>query len=415
MNRKHKAYLKINIITLFFIALSSISVTLAWFAYSGLADVTTEIDIKSWLIEFEKNDTTVSNDIVISLDDIYPGMRTMHESIKIKNRGDSNAKLSYSITSARILDDELIVDGISQDELKDALSHDYPFNININLSDNFVLSGGDESELELSISWPLDSNNDEFDSMWGNKAYQFGNNEQLKQKDNPTYQIRPSIKIIISAKAVQLIETKEASDINYPFGKLILYDVINNTRCTQLVGSCIRTHIIDEDNKICDKNVTLLADLYGNYSTGVYEDYDEIYVDSVSGWNVVSRPLEFNDVLNIISKDISNTLIKREGLSDAVLGFVKDEDRIDNIISNTVLYNGYYSFLNEKYKYLETAKCYWLNREYNETKGFALTKIDDVTSKVYGEEKVNSCSVVPVITVSKEKLGDILNSVCDTE
>ena len=38
------------------IAISSISVTLAWFAYSGLAKVTTEIDIKSWLIEFEKNE-----------------------------------------------------------------------------------------------------------------------------------------------------------------------------------------------------------------------------------------------------------------------------------------------------------------------------------------------------------------------
>ena len=42
MNRIHKAYIKINIISLFFIAISSISVTLAWFAYSGLAKVSTE-------------------------------------------------------------------------------------------------------------------------------------------------------------------------------------------------------------------------------------------------------------------------------------------------------------------------------------------------------------------------------------
>ena len=48
MNRKHKAYIKINIISLFFIAISSVSVTLAWFAYSGLSRVTTEIDIKAW-------------------------------------------------------------------------------------------------------------------------------------------------------------------------------------------------------------------------------------------------------------------------------------------------------------------------------------------------------------------------------
>ena len=73
--------------TLFFIAISCISVTLAWFAYSGIAKVSTDIDVKSWLIEFEKNDTTVSNNIVISLDDIYPGMEVMHETIKIKNKG----------------------------------------------------------------------------------------------------------------------------------------------------------------------------------------------------------------------------------------------------------------------------------------------------------------------------------------
>ena len=45
MNRKHKAYLKLNVMSLFFIAISSISVTLAWFAYSGLSKVTTEIDV----------------------------------------------------------------------------------------------------------------------------------------------------------------------------------------------------------------------------------------------------------------------------------------------------------------------------------------------------------------------------------
>ena len=37
MDRKYKAYLKLNVMSLFLIAISSISVTLAWFAYSGFA------------------------------------------------------------------------------------------------------------------------------------------------------------------------------------------------------------------------------------------------------------------------------------------------------------------------------------------------------------------------------------------
>ena len=106
MNRKYKKYLKLNVMSLFFIAISFISVTLAWFAYSGMAKVSTDIEVKSWLIEFEKKDKTVSNNIVISLSEIYPGMETLHETIKIKNKGDSDARLSASIVSARILDEE---------------------------------------------------------------------------------------------------------------------------------------------------------------------------------------------------------------------------------------------------------------------------------------------------------------------
>ena len=81
-------------------------------------------------------------------------------------------------------------------------------------------------------------------------AYQFGNNEQEKLKNDPTYQIRPSIKIVISAKAEQMTEFDDSSDINYPLGKLILYDVNDNKRCTQLSQTCIRTHVIDINNKI---------------------------------------------------------------------------------------------------------------------------------------------------------------------
>ena len=157
------------------------------------------------------------------------------------------------------------------------------------------------------------------------------------------------------------------------------------------------------------KNVTLLADLLVNYSSGTYDKYEELYNSTVSGWKVINRPFGIEDVLKIISRDISNSLIVREELSDSILGFVSDEVRIDSIINNTVIYNGYYSFLNEKFKYLETKKCYWLNREYDKTKGFALTEIDEITSKIYGEDKVNECSVVPVITVEKSKLNIMEN------
>lgn len=432
MDRKHKALVKLNVMTLFLIALSSISVTLAWFAYSGIAKISTEIDIKSWLIEFEKSDKTVSNNIVISLDEIYPGMTTVQETIKIKNKGDSNAKLSYSIQSARILDEEIDIKNIEQDDLRDKLSHYYPFSINMNLSDNFVLSQGKESEFSLSVSWPLDSDNDKYDSEWGNLAYQFEINEQKKYDEDPTYKIRQSIKIVIVAKAEQMNEseeldntdindslesiilnedieqtnkTSEKSDIKYPLGQLILYDIVNNVRCEQLSETCIRTHIIDVDNKKSDNTVTLLADLLENYPSGTYENYENILKETVINWNVNYRELHINDILKIISRDINNSLIIRENLSDSIIGYVNSDERINNIINKTIPYNGYYSFINEKYSYLVTNKCYWLGTEYNDTKTFALTKKDEIVSKIYGEEKNNNCSVVPVIIASKTSLN----------
>lgn len=407
MDRKHKAYLKLNIMSLFFIAISSISVTLAWFAYSGIAKVSTEIDVKSWLIEFEKNDTTVTNDIVISLSEIYPGMGTIHESIKIKNKGDSNAQLSYSIASARILDEKLEIENVDPDVLKDKLSHDYPFSININLSNNFVLSKGEETVFDMSISWPLDSNNDKVDSEWGNLAYQFGVNEQEKFSNDSTYQIKPSIKIVISVKAEQIIESDDSSDINYPLGDLVLYDVNNNIRCKQLSDSktCIRTHIIDINNKIGDDTVSLLPDLFGTYASGIYDDYDNLLSSTVNNWKVDVRPLQIDDILKIVSKDVVDSLIIREGLSDSIIGYMNYENRIDNIINNTVLYNGYYSFINNNYDYLVTNKCYWLNKEYNDTKAFALTKYDEEKSNIYGEDKSNNCGVIPIILAPKQKLN----------
>ena len=106
MKDKLKVYVKLNLLSIFFIAISFISITLAWFAYSGLATGSMEMGVKAWNLEFQKNSTAISNDIVISLSDDYPGMETVYEKVDIKNFGDSDAQINYSITSARILDDE---------------------------------------------------------------------------------------------------------------------------------------------------------------------------------------------------------------------------------------------------------------------------------------------------------------------
>ena len=43
MKKRHKLYLKLNLVSLVFIVVSLIFTTLAWFAYSGLSSLDTEI------------------------------------------------------------------------------------------------------------------------------------------------------------------------------------------------------------------------------------------------------------------------------------------------------------------------------------------------------------------------------------
>lgn len=404
MKPKHKVYLKLNLMSLFFLGVSFISITLAWFAYSGMSSVSTEISVQAWYIEFEKDAQIVSNDIVISLDDVYPGMETYSEKVQIKNKGDALAQISYEITSARILDNEMHSSDFEPGYLEDQLSHEYPFHVNISLSKKFALAKDGISEFEVSISWPLDSDNDKEDSKWGTDTYLFKQAEEKKHVDDSNYQMRSPLKLVINVNAEQYLETETSSDPNYSLGEVILFDVVNNQRCMTLGGNCIKTYVIDPNNKLGDPTVDLLPDLYSTYAEGTFNNYNSLLTSITNKWNVSTRSLTIDDVLKPISLDVVNSIIVNEKLSNLIIGDMQYKDRVSTEVSKLISYNSYYQFLNNRFNYLVTHKCYWINSEYDTTRGFALTKIDDLNSKIYGLDKTSSCSVVPVIVASKTNL-----------
>ena len=401
---RHKR-IKLNILSLFFIAVSLMSITLAWFAYSGIANTAAEVDVKAWYIEFEKDNAKVSNEIVLSLSDIYPGMDPVTERVNIKNLGDTDASLSYSITSARVLDEELDTTNVSTDAIADKLSHDYPFHVNIDLSKDFVRAKDDVSQFRISISWPLDSANNELDSTWGNAAYAFQAAEAAKKENNESYQILSSVRVVIEVKAEQYVLDNEAVDLNYKTGDLILYDIKENSVCSQLSDTCLKTYVLDTDSKVGDTDIALLPDLFSTYASSTYANYDNTLSSIINNWNVTTRALTVDDLLKIVSKDITDSYIVRDNLSDLVIGKLDYGERLTEYKNLVTSANGFYRFLNESFPYLTSSKCYWLNSEYNSDKAFALTKIDDTYSKIYGEDKTSECSVVPVIIVPKVNLN----------
>ena len=404
--KRHKVNLKINLVSIVFAVVSFISVSFAWFAYSGLVDVRTEVGVKAWYIEFEKNNEVVSNDIIISLSDLYPGMEPLSEVITIKNLGDSDAKLKYTIDYARILDDEkdyyALGDNYTSDSIEDALAHNYPFHINATLSKSRLNAKDTDAEFIVTVSWPLDSGNDKLDSTWGSKAYQFERKQEEKKKKDPNYNKEASINIGIDVSAQQITDDYDDLDYDFEYGKTVLFDVRNNMICSQISETCLKTYVIDSANLIGDKNVSLLPDISGFNLEGTFTNYKSLLDASVSTWNTNTRMLEAKDILKVVSKDINSTLIVTPNISDVILGTVKYSNRADDILTKVGNTNGHITYDN-KFKLFDTDKCIWTSTKYNNNQGYAYIKNDN-KSKLYGEANNTTCNIIPVIIAQKSNI-----------
>ena len=405
MKERYKKYLKINIVPIIFIATSFIFTTFAWFAYSGLKNVSTEIDVKAWYIELSKSGEVVTNDIVITLNDVYPGMETVDEVVNIENKGDSDARLRYEIVSARVLSTDLEQDSSETvGLLEDSLSHAYPFHVNIDLSKHYIRSGGDSSTFEVSVSWPLDSGNDSLDSTWGMNSYNFQQSEQNIADNDATYTPRPAVQIVISVIAEQYVEDNNSSDMRYNLGDTILYDVLLNKRCNSVSNTCLSTTVIDYDNKVGDTNVTLLPTLYSEFLTGTFDEISTKLETYTSSWMAPNRALVVDDLMKVVSHDVINTLMNGDDISPQILGNLNYTGRIDLEKNRIISFDGYYTFLNDKFGYLSHNGCFWTNSSFDLDNGFAFGRLNELRAEIYGKPKTDVCKIVPVIIAPKSNL-----------
>ena len=404
--KRHKVYLKLNLVSIVFAVVSFISVSFAWFAYSGLVDVKTEVGVKAWYIEFEKNNHVISSDLNISLSDLYPGMEPKSEVVTIKNLGDSDAKLKYTIDYARILDDNKdyykLSDDYTSDKIEDALAHNYPFHINATLSKTRLNAKDTDAEFIVTVSWPLDSGNDKLDSIWGSKAYQFERSQEEKKKKDSNYNKEPSINIGIDVSAQQVTDNIDDLDYDFEYGKEVYFDVKNNMLCYNLSETCLKTYVIDDANLIGDKNVSLLPDVSSFNLSGTFNNYKSLLDERVSSWNTNTRMLEARDILKIISKDINSTLIVTPNISDVILGTVKYGTRADDILAKVGSTNAYISYDN-RFNLSNANECMWTSTKYNNSSGYAYKK-DSNSSKLYGESTNTTCNIILVIIAQKSNI-----------
>ena len=173
----------IRILFLIFLLMGN---TLAWFIYVTRIDNSVSVHVKSWDVVFQDGEEEVSTNVNIAVDDLYPGMNNFHYQISAYNKSEVDAYLTYTLMSANVLGTEYVTvegradrgetvqeDDYTSAELEDMFLNEFPFSLQISLSN---LTIGETDGLEyysFDVTWPYESGNDIEDTRWGIAAADF--------------------------------------------------------------------------------------------------------------------------------------------------------------------------------------------------------------------------------------------------
>ncbi len=406
VENKKKRSLTLHLLILFFIVVSLISISYAWFTYGNSATADFDVKVKAWRVEFTDGSEVITNSIKVVSSEIYPGMEPVVKEIEINNYGDTNAVLNTVVDSIRLFDTEYYdnTSGFTNEELIDKLAHDYPFHVNVALSDTLLPAETGKSIFKITITWPFNADNDVEDTIWGVNAYNFAAAEEAKLALDPTYEILDAIEIMLSVKAEQDFESNENKlDERFTLGETVMYDVVTNRPCTAVSATCLSTVVLDTSNKVTDATVTLLPSVNGSFGSASLADYNSSIGTVTSGWSVARRALELNDLLPLISTDIENSYITKELYSDIVIGNLSYGNRLDTLIQDTIIYGGNYEFLNDSFPILQPNSCVWTVTEFDVSSTYALNIGDNDVSTIESTLDTTQCKIVPVIMVNKNR------------
>ena len=197
MEKIVKIIKKVKIRNILILILLIIFNTYAWFIYATRVATDISVHIASWNVEFATGEDETTTNILVQVDRAYPGMENYLKEITVKNKGEMKAKLDYKIKSLKVMDDKYVVGGNTTDEeLKNKIETKYPFKINITKDDSELSQGIGDGKFSISVEWPYESGDDEKDTLWGNKAYEY-------YKTNPD---KKSIEIQLELVAKQITD-----------------------------------------------------------------------------------------------------------------------------------------------------------------------------------------------------------------
>ncbi len=193
--KRSKIKRKIRKATLFFLVLALITNSFAWFIYTNRVQNSINAHVKSWKVTFDQDGNPLEDQVEFNVDSIYPGMTNFHDEITISNTGETAAEITYEVASVKIFDTTYTNEDYTSDELVSLLQNDFPFITTFSVS-SLSIPTGQEGSFQVDLVWPYESGNDEADTYWGKKSYEF-------QSQHPE---ESGISIVVKIKASQVNE-----------------------------------------------------------------------------------------------------------------------------------------------------------------------------------------------------------------
>ena len=163
----------------------------AWFIYVSQVSSTVDVHVRAWKINFVDGDDAITSYVDVSVENVYPGMTTYEKEIEAYNYGDITANIEYKVLEANIMGTSYVTLEGKNDagltptgteptsaQLVSQLENDYPFKIEFDLSSSTISAQNGTATYEITVSWAYESGDDAEDTYWGNRAYDF-------MEDNP--------------------------------------------------------------------------------------------------------------------------------------------------------------------------------------------------------------------------------------
>lgn len=163
--------------------------TYAWFIYVTRVDTSITAKVRSWNVMFQVHDNNIANEVVFHLADIYPGMPDYNDFASIVNTGSTAGEVYFKVKKVEILGTVYSDSDYTSDELVDLLSNNYPFKIDLSLT-NTIVNPGRTELFNIDITWPYESGNDALDTEWGMRAYQYLQRSQTTDCISITAEVR---------------------------------------------------------------------------------------------------------------------------------------------------------------------------------------------------------------------------------